>query len=243
MIDTHCHLLPGLDDGPPDLPAARELAVQLVRQGIVEVVCTPHLSRRYPIERAQARAAMQKLGADLDRAGVSLRLHLAAEVTPERVTQDGAARLQFRAIAGRFLLVEIVQATPLATLRLVQTTLARYRLTAVFGHPERCRAVQRRPEALRALRDDGALVQVVAPSLLGRWGPEASATAWELIDQGLVDLLASDAHGFLRRRPHLREAAVLVAERFGDDVRTALTERTPRRLLDHDQQNEELEPQ
>lgn len=240
MIDTHCHLLPGLDDGPPDLAAARELAVQLARQGISEVVCTPHLSRRYPVERAQAKTAMQKLAADLDRAGISLRLHLAAEVTPERVMQEGAARLQFRAIAGRFLLVEIVQPTPLATLELVQTTLARYRLTTVFGHPERCRAVQRRPEALRALRDDGALVQVVAPSLLGRWGPEASATAWELIDQGLVDLLASDAHGFLRRRPHLRAAADLVAQRFGDDARTSLTERTPRRLLGHDHLPEEL---
>ena len=234
MIDTHCHLLPGLDDGPPTVAASRELALQLVRQGITQVVCTPHLSRRYPVEGAQARAAMQELSADLHSAGISLGLHLAAEVTPERIMQDGAARLQFRAIAGRYLLVEIVQPTPLATLRLVQTTLARSQLTTIFGHPERCRAVQRQPEALRELRDNGALVQVVAPSLLGRWGPEASATAWELIDQGLVDLLASDAHGFLRRRPHLRAAADLVAERFGDDIRAALTERTPRRLLEHD---------
>jgi protein-tyrosine phosphatase len=231
MIDTHCHLLPGLDDGPPDLPAARELAVQLVRQGISEVVCTPHLSRRYPTERAQARTALQTLSTDLQGAGIALRLHLAAEVTPERVLQEGA-RLQFRAIADRFLLVEIVQPTPLATLGLMQSTLARHGLTAIFGHPERCRAVQRHPEALAALRDEGALVQVVAPSLLGRWGPDASATAWELIDQGLVDLLGSDAHGYLRRRPHLRKAADLVAERFGADARASLTETTPRRLLD-----------
>lgn len=242
MIDTHCHLLPGLDDGPSDLAGSRELALQLARQGISEVVCTPHLSRRYPVERAQATTALQALTADLDQEGIVLRLHLAAEVTPERVMQDGVARLQFRAIAGRFLLVEVIQPTPIATLELVQATLARYRLTPVFGHPERCRAVQRQPEALRALRDGGALVQIVAPSLLGRWGQEASTTAWKLIDQGLVDLLASDAHGFLRRRPHLREAADLVARRFGDDARAALTERTPRRLLDHDQPNEEVEP-
>jgi protein-tyrosine phosphatase len=183
---------------------------------------------------------MQKLSADLDRAGISLGLHLAAEVTPERLVADGAARLQPRAIAGRFLVVEIVQSTPLATLSLVQTTLARAGLTSVFGHPERCRAVQRRPESLRALRDDGALVQIVAPSLLGRWGIEASATAWELIDRGLVDLLASDAHGSLRRRPHLRAAADLVAERFGEATSTALTERTPRRLLEHDHVHEEF---
>jgi protein-tyrosine phosphatase len=174
---------------------------------------------------------LQTLSTDLQGAGIALRLHLAAEVTPERVLQEGA-RLQFRAIADRFLLVEIVQPTPLATLGLMQSTLARHGLTAIFGHPERCRAVQRHPEALAALRDEGALVQVVAPSLLGRWGPDASATAWELIDRGLVDLLGSDAHGYLRRRPHLRKAADLVAERFGADARASLTEATPRRLLD-----------
>lgn len=234
MIDTHCHLLPGLDDGPPDLAESRELAVQLIRQGISEVVCTPHLSRHYPVDLAQATAAFTEVTADFEQQGISLRLHLAAEVTPERVMLEGPAKLQLRAISGRFLLVEIIQPTPLATLELVQTTLAGYRLRTIFGHPERCRAVQRRPEVLRELRDGGALVQVVAPSLLGRWGPEAGTAAWELIDQGLVDLLASDAHGYLRRRPHLRAAADLVAERFGDDARAALTERAPGRLLDPD---------
>ena len=240
MIDTHCHLLPALDDGPADVAGARELASQLARQGVAEVVCTPHLSRRYPVEHTQATAALKKLRADIEREGIPLRLHLAAELTPEWVVQETPDRLRSRAIAGRFLLVEIVRPTPLATLGLVQTTLAQHRLRTVFGHPERCSAVQRQPEALRALRDDGALVQIVAPSLLGRWGPEASTTAWQLIDQGLADLIGSDAHGVLRRRPHLRAAAELVAERFGEDARRALTERAPRRLLDHEDHTEDL---
>jgi protein-tyrosine phosphatase len=235
MIDTHCHLLPGLDDGPSDLAEARELAFQLVRQGVSEVVCTPHLSRRYPVEERQAKAALELLSGALEEEGTPLRLHLAAEVTPERVIHETPPGLELRAIAGRFLLVEIGQPTPLATLELMQRTLAGYGLRTVFGHPERCRAVQRQPDALRALRDDGALVQIVAPSLLGRWGPEAGATAWELLERGLVDLLASDAHGLVRRRPHLRAAAELVADRFGEDARTALTVGTPKRLLEPDQ--------
>ena len=60
---------------------------------------------------------------------------------------------------------------------------------------------------------------MVAPSLIGRWGRETSGAAFELIDAGLVDLLGSDAHGAERRRPHLFEAAELVARRWGDEVR------------------------
>ena len=62
--------------------------VQLARQGVAEVVCTPHLSRRYPVEHTQATAALKKLRADIEREGIPLRLHLAAEVTPERVVQE-----------------------------------------------------------------------------------------------------------------------------------------------------------
>ena len=240
MIDTHCHLLPGLDDGPPDSASSLELAGALVAQGVTQVVCTPHFSRRYPVEHRSAAEALERLRHDLERAEVPLELHLGAEATPQRAVEEIGAQLQLRAIAGRFLLVEIAQPTPLSALRLVQTTLAGYGLTTVLGHPERARTVQRNPEMLRTLRDGGALVQVVAPSLLGRWGPETAATAWELIDRGLVDLLASDAHGHRRRRPHLREAADRVAQRYGDDARVELTERAPRELLEHDHAPREL---
>ncbi len=232
MIDTHCHLLPGLDDGPPDTAAAIALAAALAGQGVTQVICTPHFSRRYPVGRAAAAAALEALRPDLERAGIGLELHLGAEATPERVLEEPDDELRGRAIAGRFLLVEIVASTALTTLGLVRRRLAELDLTAVFGHPERCRAVQRQPEALRGLRDEGALVQVVAPSLIGRWGPETGGAALELIDAGLVDLLGSDAHGAERRRPHLLAAAELVGRRWGDEVRATMTERMPARLLE-----------
>jgi protein-tyrosine phosphatase len=232
VIDTHCHLLPGLDDGPPDTPAAIALAAALADQGVTQVVCTPHFSRRYPVDRAAARAALERLRPQLERERIPLELHLGAEATPERVLEEPDEELQARSIAGRFLLVEVVGSTALATLELVQHRLAPLDLVAVFGHPERCRTVQRRPEALRALRDEGALVQVVAPSLIGRWGLETSGAALELIDAGLVDLLASDAHGAERRRPHLLAAAEMVARRWGDEVRATMTERMPAHLLE-----------
>ena len=232
MIDTHCHLLPGLDDGPSETAGSIALAAALAAQGVTKVVCTPHFSRRYPVDRAVAAAALHQLRPALEREGIRLELHLGAEATPERVLQEPDHELRGRSIAGRFLLVEIVGSTALTTLELVRRRLAQLDLIAVFGHPERCRAVQRKPEALRALRDEGALVQIVAPSVIGRWGRETSGAALELIDAGLVDLLGSDAHGAERRRPHLFAAAELVARRWGDEARVTMTERMPARLLE-----------
>jgi protein-tyrosine phosphatase len=94
--------------------------------------------------------------------------------------------------------------------------------------------VQRHLGVLDPFRADGALLQVVAPSLLGRWGPEVEAAAWHLVDTGRADLLGSDAHSTRRRRPHLSEVRDLIAERLGDGVLSELTERRPRLLFDSD---------
>jgi protein-tyrosine phosphatase len=104
-------------------------------------------------------------------------------------------------------------------------------LVPVFAHPERSRAVHRDLSAVDEARRAGALIQVLAPSVLGRWGADVASAALDLLDLGLVDLLASDAHGAKRRRVHLAEAAELVERRLGSTVVQELTEHGPRRVL------------
>jgi protein-tyrosine phosphatase len=122
--------------------------------------------------------------------------------------------------------------SPPASLAAIFERLREAGLGTVFAHPERCRAVQRRPGILDSFRSDGALLQVVAPSLVGRWGPGTEAAAWRLVAPGRAALLASDAHGASRRRPHLAAACELIAERLGDAVVEELTEVKPRLVLD-----------
>ncbi len=76
------------------------------------------------------------------------------------------------------------------------------------------------------------MLQVVAPSLVGRWGPDTQTAAWRLVDTGRADLLGSDAHGARRRRPHVRAACRLIEERLGAAVVEELTEVKPRLVLD-----------
>lgn len=226
MIDTHCHLLPGIDDGPKSQAESLELAGRLVADGVDFVLCTPHYSRGFPTAHADALARAQSLSAALDAVGLVLRTGVAAEVSAAFSLTADIEELAARSIAGRFVLVELEPATTAPLVGSICGRLARAELLPILAHPERCRAVQRHRNVLDSARADGALVQVVAPSLIGRWGEDVEAMAWWLVDTGRVDLLASDAHG-RRSPPALARAAELIAERLGEGVSLALTERRP----------------
>jgi protein-tyrosine phosphatase len=230
MRDTHCHLLPGLDDGPRTVEASLALAHALVAEGVDAVLCTPHYSRQFPTDHEDAKASLRLLRESLRAASLDLELDLAAEVSPAFAVDAPLEELTARSIGGRYLLVEVLPDTPLLFFAAVEARLAETGLRPVFGHPERCRAVQRHPGVVDDARRNGSLVQVVAPSLLGRWGVEAAAVAWHLVESGRVDLVGSDAHGHKRRAPHLLEASKLVAQRAGPAVAVELTERGPARL-------------
>ena len=234
MIDTHCHLLPALDDGPPHQAEAVLLARELSAQGVRRVLCTPHYSRLFPTSHAAARERLGAFEPALRDAGVELELSLAAEIGPGLAVSAPLEELLARTIDLRFAVIELLGDTSPAAVATIGGRFAKAGVRLVLAHPERCRAVQRHLDVLDAFRADGALLQVVAPSLLGRWGPEVEATAWHLVDTGRADLLGSDAHSTRRRRPHLSAACELIEERLGGGVVSELTERRPRLLLDGD---------
>jgi protein-tyrosine phosphatase len=231
LIDTHCHLVPGVDDGPADQAEAVALARSLVADGVSEVVCTPHYSAHFPYELETAVERLDSLNLALIADDVPLTTILAAEVHPTLAVSAPLPELQRRSIGGRFVVVEALPDSPAPLFASASTRLAEAGLVPVFAHPERTRAVQRHPALLDPFRQNGALLQIVAPSLLGRWGDDVRATAWRLVDTGRADLVGSDAHGMRRRRVHLREAMDLIHVRLGPEVVSRLTEETPRRLL------------
>jgi protein-tyrosine phosphatase len=235
VIDTHCHLLPGLDDGPPTVEGSVELAAVLVQQGVEHVVCTPHLSARYPTEHRRAREALRRVRLALEARGLPLTLELAAEVADATAVSAPLAELRRWAIRGRSLVVELGVATPPLFLDTVTSRLAGAGLVPVLAHPERCRAVQREPSLLDRARARGAVVQVVAPSLAGRWGEAVEKAAWRMVEAGRADLLGSDAHGIERRRSHLGPVVAMLRERAGAETVAALLERGPARLLQPDE--------
>lgn len=232
MIDTHCHLLPGVDDGARAVGDAITMARQFVESGVTAIVCTPHLSAQFQASTDQVTRELERVRLALADLGVDLELHLGTEFTTRRARDATPAELAERAIGGRYILFELVPPTSpaeaIAALEAVQAA----GLEAIVAHPERAAAVQRDIEVVAELRSRGALVQVVGPSLLGRVPAAVRASAWSLLEGGLVDLVGSDAHRPLSASIRLDLLADLIAQRSDRATAERLLVEAPAALLD-----------
>jgi protein-tyrosine phosphatase len=232
VIDTHCHLLAGVDDGPRSDAESLRLARRLAEEGVTTVICTPHFSAQFPTPCVVALDRHERLRHELDAVGIELDTVVAAEVSVSAALETSDDRLRKRAIGGRFLLVELVRETSALSALTVCARLFDFGLVPIIAHPERCRAVQADLTLLDEARREGAWVQVVAPSLAGKWGGDVWTTSWTLVESGRADLLGSDAHRASTSNPQLASVAALVEERCGRARREELTETAPRRLLE-----------
>jgi protein-tyrosine phosphatase len=231
MIDTHCHLLAGLDDGPRSFNDSLRMARRLSETGVELVVCTPHYNARFPTSVAAASEALERLADALSTLEIPLGLRLAAELDPGFALGVAPGEIRRRRLAPGFVLVELVPATTVAEIDRVVARLADLDLAPVFAHPERCRAVQRQPGLLDGARSDGALVQVVASSLAPTAGEAVGRTGWAMIETARADLVASDGHRPESRRLQLGPLEAEIGRRYGAEVAAALLTDTPARLL------------
>jgi protein-tyrosine phosphatase len=231
MIDTHCHLLPGLDDGPASLDESVALARDLVAQGVEAVACTPHWSSMFPTRHEDAVAALEALSDALRREGLPLELVVSAELSDAIAATRPMEEMRERSIAGSWVIVELIGNSLPLHVETITVRLEAGGLGTVLAHPERCRAVQRDAGALDGARAAGALIQLVAPSLTGHAGRRVRKTAWQLLETGRADLVGSDAHDTGKRRCELEAAGRLVAKELGEERWTQLTSDAPRRLL------------
>jgi protein-tyrosine phosphatase len=231
MIDTHCHLLAGLDDGPRSFNDSIRMARRLTETGVELVVCTPHYNARFPTTVPAATEAVERLADALSTLDISLGLRLAAELDPAIAMSAAPGEIRRRRIAPGFVLVELVPTTTVAEIGRLVARLADLELAPVFAHPERCRAVQRQPGLLDGARSDGALVQVVASSLAPTAGAAVGRTGWAMIEAARADLVASDGHRPESGRLRLGPLEAEIGRRYGAKAAAELLTETPARLL------------
>ncbi len=202
MIDLHCHILPGIDDGPGTVRESVARATAAVAAGTTTVACTCVMHPRYPTAPATVHAAMADLQRRLDALEVPLRLVQGGEVALDRLTRMGDADLAMTTLGrGDWLLLEMpFQGWPLRLADTIRDLDIRG-FGVILAHPERAEAVQRSPDRMRDAVGRGALVQVNAGSLTGDHGPDARRAAEALLRAGWVHFIASDAHSAGPWRP------------------------------------------
>jgi len=229
LTDIHCHLLPGIDDGADDWETALAMARMAVAEGVRVVIATPHQLGCYGRNRGEAiRTLVARMQRELDRQGIALRVLAGADVRIEPGMLEQIQRGDVLSLGDcrRHVLLELPHDLYLPLERLLDELHAAG-LVGILSHPERNRGILERPSLVRQLVDRGCLMQVTAGSLTGAFGRMARRCSEKLIEEGLVHVVASDAHDLDRRPPHLAGAFRAVAVRTDQATAVDLFCRNP----------------
>lgn len=234
MIDTHSHLLPGVDHGCPDMETCVQMARAAAESGVTTVFCTPHFLEwdEGLIERCrrvivEARAALAAEGVELE-----LRLGFEVDMSVAIVAEvDQLRELVFEGTERAILLETPYQGWPVYMEHII-FRLAAAGLVPVLAHPERNDRVQKDSGLLAGCLRAGAVAQATAGSLSGMFGRASEKTFQRLISEGLISMVASDAHAQQPGNWTLAPVLEVLEGWLTAEEITALTQTNPRELME-----------
>ena len=204
MIDLHFHLLPGIDDGPPDLDAAVAMARAAASSGVNTIVATPHVNWEWQNSPGSIAASAHRVDAQLAELAIPVRVRAGAEVALTRAIDLPDVELHRLTLGGGpWLLIEPPHMSAAIGIEglLLQLQARGHRI--VLAHVERCPTFIDDMEMLERLVQAGMLASLTAGSLVGRFGGTVQRFAHRLLTRGLIHNVASDAHDCHQRPPGL----------------------------------------
>ncbi|MBQ8830100.1 MAG: hypothetical protein IJ017_00690 [Oscillospiraceae bacterium] len=229
MIDMHCHILPGVDDGSSDLQDSVEMARLAAESGVVGIVATPHCAGD---------------GADMMRKSFSL---LREVIKDEKIPVELFLGME---IFGTWATAELLKEGRLFTLNGSDYPLIEFDFHAdgnecvrilrevsregyrpVVAHPERYDFIARDPGLIKTMCDMGCLLQINRGSLLGRFGKKAQSLAFMLVERDLAAMVASDAHSSAVRTTWMRDVKELLEREFSAETAEKLLVANPLSIL------------
>ena len=235
MIDIHCHILPGVDDGARDLREAVAMCRMAAADGCEAMVATPHQRRGewWNDDREHLEALARHLG---EAVGPGFRIFLGGEIHVDSQILSEVEQLPagggILPLAGsRWLLLELGPAgTPAEVSHLIHELVVSG-WKPILAHPEFIPWLD--PGLVARLVALGATTQVTAMSVTGDFGRRPQQGSLALIEAGLVHFVASDSHGTARRPPGLSRACQALADRWGEDLARRLTVDNPRAVIEN----------
>lgn len=231
MVDIHCHILSGMDDGAETPAVSLAMAETAMADGITHVVATPHASGEFRFDYdtvKQAAQELQKAVGDRLKVATGCDFHL----SPENVSAFKRTPRSFCIHQKDYLLVEFnnFSIPPAMDQTLYEIQLSGVR--PIITHPERNPILRAQPQRLEQWIRNGCYSQVTAGSLTGVFGSNALQTSLGWIARGLVHFVASDAHNTSTRPHKLRAAYDVVRQEFGRAKAEALLVQNPQAAFD-----------
>lgn len=235
MIDIHCHILPGIDDGPKMLNESIEMAKEAVGEGIKTIIATPHhRNNKYNNTKESILENVHRFNVELEKEKIPLFVLPGQEV---RIFGEIVEALQNNEILPlnntRYLFIEFPSASVPRYAEKLLYDLQRSGLIPVIVHPERNKELLENPLILYNLVKNGALTQVTAASVAGYFGKSIKKFSEQLIEHNLTHFIASDAHNNHNRSFKLNEAYDFIEANYGIDYVYLLTENSELLISDN----------
>lgn len=218
MIDIHCHILPGVDDGAKHLEDSIAMAQLAIAEGIHTIIATPHHKNgRYNNPKNSVLADLTRLNERIQQEQIPLTIIPGQEVRIHGELIEGYQQDEILTLTGtsRYLFVELpTNHIPRYTEQLLFDIQMRD-LVPIIVHPERNTALQEQPERLYHFVQNGALTQITAGSLTGKFGTKIKKFTNEIIEHNLTHFVASDAHNTKSRGFNMLDANQEINQNYG----------------------------
>lgn len=221
MIDIHCHILPGVDDGPRTVEESLQMLTTAMSEGIKYMIATPHWMEgsRFTPEVGALERALKELRELLKERKIEVEILLGMEIaiSPSLPLKLESGRV-IPLAGSRYVLLEAPQSYIPDFFEYTLFEVMTMGYIPILAHPERCLSFQEDPSGLVNLWKRGVLLQIDTDSLKGRFGNGAYELGMHLIGKGMAFALATDAHSPEKRRPTVLSLAEHLRKQFGNSL-------------------------
>lgn len=220
MIDIHCHILPGIDDGAVTEADSLAMAREAVQQGIHTIIATPHHKNgKYDNTKGSIKKSVEVLSELLVNEDVPLTLLAGQEIRINGDMIDDIEKDELLSLnSSKYMFVEFPSGSVPRYTKQMFFDLQVAGYTPVIVHPERNAELIQNPNTLYELVRKGALTQITAASLIGKFGKNIQKFSKQLIDANLTHFIASDAHNTTSRGFCMKDAYNELRSEFGNDL-------------------------
>lgn len=221
LIDIHCHILPGIDDGAGDYTESLLMAQKAQEEGIKKIIATPHHQNgKYNNFKEEIIQKTNELNDYLKSEHVKIEILPGQEtrIYGEMVEDFDQGEILTLANISSYVFVELPSGhVPRYTEQLLYD-LQMKGLTPVIVHPERNAELIEQPDKLYKLVQNGAATQITAGSFVGYFGKKIQKFTANLIESNLTHFVASDAHNTHNRTFKMEEACESIHKQYGTDI-------------------------
>ena len=224
IIDMHCHILPGVDDGSQSMRTTRKMLEIAAEEGITHMIATPHYKQGHRcVSPRSARELVKEVQAMSDEAGFGIKIYQGNEIMFYSEVEEAFKEGRFTTMNGSdYLLIEFYPDDDYTRIRNAVDTTRNMGLIPVIAHVERFLTLRKDAEKVAELKESGALIQINAASVAGEQGLGTKQFVKKLLKDEIVDFIGTDAHHYERRAPRMKKCAEYLYRKFDEEYADAV---------------------